>query len=1356
METISDYASPKQFEYLFLTAKGVYLKCRIINSSDAGVMIECEDGEIKHTKSEDLQERNPELYYMSNDISDMPCLTEGTVYENLRTRYLKENIYTYSGLFLVAINPYKDLSLYTQEKFQEYRESNLTEKAPHIFAITEKAYRQLCTEKRNQSILITGESGAGKTENTKRAIQYIAYSAGSQGDNLDHQLLLSTQILESFGNAQTIRNNNSSRFGKYVKIDLVNGRITGARIEKYLFEKSRVTKRASNERNFHIFYQLIVGLDTETKKEFMLTSSPDDYFYTSTTNNTNIDDLEGYNTLIKGLTNFGFDQKEIYSCFKTIAGILHLGNVIVEESPQEVRIISEESFKNACDLLGIERTNFEESLLRPKAIAGREVVVIEQTIEQVRKSLCAFSRTLFEFIFDFILQRINTILDQTTIQGNSIGILDISGFEIFQKNLLEQLCINHTNERLQQFFNHRMFIMEQEEYKREGIEWSQEDFGLDSLPVLNLLEQLNPPGLLALLDEDCVMPGATDSSLLQKIKNCWNDKSEKLTFSKFGKTFTINHYAGEVEYITEDWLEKNKDPINESLIDCLGVSTDSLLSSLFGKNNKTINKSSRYIKKGIFRTVTQKHKESLLFLMEGLSETSPHFVRCVVPNNNKRPDEINPSLILDQIKCNGILEGVRIYKKGYPNKLDYESFYSRYLALGRGWNTDGVERVSSTNQDSRKWTIDFISNSIHPSQYKIGKNRVFFRAGILAVFENMRDGVLMKSKEVIQRYLLSSLSQKKLSNMLYSEKNIVDFQDEVRRCLIDKSWRWTSLYKEVLSLVDISEKDDENKKIRESLCNLENENMQKSHSLKAKSDEVSKLKHENKRLERELNELSIQLRETNDKKDSLILYKMDKELETIMLEERLRESERGLDKYNTLADEIARLILNDKIVESETYKSIEHASNKSDPNNIEKDTISTDIFSSEQNDYSTRTESPTKEDIINNPETLLEIFKEVLEKKSEQSGKIMKLTNQLEELKESTEKHLNQEESHIMKERHAGIVKKYTSKIGQLEEELKNMKDKTIREINTLNGEIEGVRAHNTFLMEEKNKKEALNEEHLEDINSKKAMIKHLEKELKKKEASPPVENEFIKGLETDNKKYQMKIEELTAEKKKLKLDLYDVETELLVTKKECVTIIRKSQDLEEDFSMIKGESDEYKEKIKELQVKVDTVVKNLQNKEDELFIITEKLKASERLYRSVLVINKEVYSKSIEKDNEIIRNKEIIKGLKLKLIDYETTKGDKRKVDDMKELHEILKEIENDTIERQELQKENRIIKRNLKESEERYKELEEQKNKSIKEIIDLRDKAKALNQAAIEFEKRDSERIREIRILEMKLMSN
>uniref|UniRef100_A0A8C2MIA3 Myosin-9 n=1 Tax=Cricetulus griseus TaxID=10029 RepID=A0A8C2MIA3_CRIGR len=717
-----------------------------------------ENGKKVKVNKDDIQKMNPPKFSKVEDMAELTCLNEASVLHNLKERYYSGLIYTYSGLFCVVINPYKNLPIYSEEIVDMYKGKKRHEMPPHIYAITDTAYRSMMQDREDQSILCTGESGAGKTENTKKVIQYLAHVASShkskkdQGE-LERQLLQANPILEAFGNAKTVKNDNSSRFGKFIRINFdVNGYIVGANIETYLLEKSRAIRQAKEERTFHIFYYLLSGAGEHLKTDLLL--EPYNKYRFLSNGHVTIpgqQDKDMFQETMEAMRIMGIPEDEQMGLLRVISGVLQLGNIVFkkERNTDQASMPDNTAAQKVSHLLGINVTDFTRGILTPRIKVGRDYVQKAQTKEQADFAIEALAKATYERMFRWLVLRINKALDKTKRQGASfIGILDIAGFEIFDLNSFEQLCINYTNEKLQQLFNHTMFILEQEEYQREGIEWNFIDFGLDLQPCIDLIEKpAGPPGILALLDEECWFPKATDKSFVEKVvqEQGTHPKFQKPKQLKDKADFCIIHYAGKVDYKADEWLMKNMDPLNDNIATLLHQSSDKFVSELWKDVDRIIGldqvagmsetalPGAFKTRKGMFRTVGQLYKEQLAKLMATLRNTNPNFVRCIIPNHEKKAGKLDPHLVLDQLRCNGVLEGIRICRQGFPNRVVFQEFRQRYEILTPNSIPKGF-------MDGKQACVLMIKAlELDSNLYRIGQSKVFFRAGVLAHLEEERD-----------------------------------------------------------------------------------------------------------------------------------------------------------------------------------------------------------------------------------------------------------------------------------------------------------------------------------------------------------------------------------------------------------------------------------------------------------------------------------------------------------------------------------------------------------------------------------------------------------------------------------------
>merc|ERR550534_1028575 len=776
---------------------------------------------------DDLQKMNPPKYDKQEDMADLTCLNEASVLHNIKERYYSSLIYTYSGLFCVVVNPYKRLPIYTEKIIDLYKGKKRHEVPPHVFAITDTAYRSMMQDREDQSILCTGESGAGKTENTKKVIQYLAYVAASKPKSsavthtdvfnigeLEQQLLQANPILEAFGNAKTVKNDNSSRFGKFIRINFdASGYIAGANIETYLLEKARIIRQAPDERTFHIFYQLLTGASQELKSQMILEDARNYTFMTKgAVRVPGIEDVEEFQMTIQSMKVMGISDEDMNSIWRVISASLLFGNMEFkqERNSDQATLPDNTVAQKVAHLLGIQVTDLTKAFLKPRIKVGRDYVTKAQSKEQVEFAIEAIAKATYERLFKWIVTRINRSLDRTKRQGASfIGILDIAGFEIFELNSFEQLCINYTNEKLQQLFNHTMFILEQEEYQREGIEWKFIDFGLDLQPTIDLIEK--PMGIMALVDEECWFPKATDKSFVEKLLNSHtaHPKFVKSDF-KSDADFSILHYAGQVNYSATKWLMKNMDPLNENIVQYLQASQDPFVCHIWkdaeivgmAQQAMTDTQFGARTRKGMFRTVSQLYKEQLAKLMVTLRNTNPNFVRCIIPNHEKKAGKINAGLVLDQLRCNGVLEGIRICRQGFPNRIPFQEFRQRYELLTPNVTPKGF-------MDGKKACEKMIEAlELDPGLFRIGQSKIFFRAGVLAHLEEERDLRITDLVVKFQAYCRGLLARRNYQKRVQQLNAIRNLQRNCAAYLKLRNWQWWRLYTKVKPLLQVTKNDE--------------------------------------------------------------------------------------------------------------------------------------------------------------------------------------------------------------------------------------------------------------------------------------------------------------------------------------------------------------------------------------------------------------------------------------------------------------------------------------------------------------------------------------------------------------------
>ncbi|XP_038710394.1 myosin-17-like isoform X2 [Tripterygium wilfordii] len=689
-----------------------------------------------------------------DDMTKLSYLHEPGVLHNLAARYELNEIYTYTGNILIAINPFQRLPhLYDTHMMEQYKGAAFGELSPHVFAVADVAYRAMINEGKSNSILVSGESGAGKTETTKMLMRYLAYlggRSGVEGRTVEQQVLESNPVLEAFGNAKTVRNNNSSRFGKFVEIQFdKNGRISGAAIRTYLLERSRVCQVSDPERNYHIFY-LLCAAPPEEREKYKL-GNPKSFHYLNQSNCyelDGVDDMGEYLATRRAMDVVGISEEEQDGIFRVVAAILHLGNVEFSKGEEiDSSVIKDEKSRFHLDvtaeLLECDAKSLEDALIKRVMVTPEEVIT--RTLDPVAAlgSRDALAKTIYSRLFDWLVDKINVSIGQDPNSKSLIGVLDIYGFESFKFNSFEQFCINFTNEKLQQHFNQHVFKMEQEEYTKEEINWSYIEF-VDNQDVLDLIEK-KPGGIIALLDEACMFPKSTHETFAQKLYQTFKN-NKRFVKPKLSRTdFTISHYAGEVNYQADQFLDKNKDYVVAEHEDLLTASKCTFVAGLFPRLPEESSKSSK------FSSIGSRFKLQLQSLMETLNSTEPHYIRCVKPNNALKPGLFENFNIIQQLRCGGVLEAIRISCAGYPTRRTFYEFLHRFGVL--------APEVLEGNYDDEV-ACQKILDKRGLKGYQIGKTKVFLRAGQMAELDARRAEVLGNAARTIQRQIRTHMARK--------------------------------------------------------------------------------------------------------------------------------------------------------------------------------------------------------------------------------------------------------------------------------------------------------------------------------------------------------------------------------------------------------------------------------------------------------------------------------------------------------------------------------------------------------------------------------------------------------------------
>ncbi|XP_052880605.1 myosin-1-like isoform X2 [Gossypium arboreum] len=736
---ITSYAT-KKVQCWFQRPNGNWELGRVISTSGTESVISLPDGKVLKVNSDSLIPANPDILDGVDDLMQLSYLNEPSVLFNLQYRYKQDMIYTKAGPVLVAINPFKKVPLYGNDYIEAYKNKSI--ESPHVYAIADTAIREMTRDEVNQSIIISGESGAGKTETAKIAMQYLAVLGGGSG--IEYEILKTNPILEAFGNAKTLRNDNSSRFGKLIEIHFSEtGKISGAKIQTFnlLYEQSRVVQCAEGERSYHIFYQLCAGAPRALREKLNL-KDVDEYKYLKQSNCysiTGVNDAEHFHIVKEALDIVHVSKEDQESVFAMLAAVLWLGNVsfTIIDNENHVEAVQDESLINVAKLIGCDAADLNLALSTRKMRVGSDNIVQKLTLSQAIETRDALAKSIYAGLFEWLVEQINKSLAVgKRLTGRSISILDIYGFESFDRNSFEQFCINYANERLQQHFNRHLFKLEQEEYIQDGIDWAKVDFD-DNQDCLHLFEK-KPLGLLSLLNEESTFPNGTDYTFANKLKQHLN--SNHCFKGEREKAFTVSHFAGEVTYDTTGFLEKNRDLLHLDSIQLLS-SCSCHLPKAFASN--MLNQSEKPVVGPLHKaggadsqklSVVTKFKGQLFQLMQRLESTTPHFIRCIKPNNFQSPGSYEQGLVLQQLRCCGVLEVVRISRSGYPTRMPHQKFAKRYGFLL-------LENAAS--QDPLSVSVAILHQfNILPEMYQVGYTKLFFRTGQIGILEDTRNRTL--------------------------------------------------------------------------------------------------------------------------------------------------------------------------------------------------------------------------------------------------------------------------------------------------------------------------------------------------------------------------------------------------------------------------------------------------------------------------------------------------------------------------------------------------------------------------------------------------------------------------------------
>ncbi|XP_023806410.1 unconventional myosin-X [Oryzias latipes] len=899
---------------VWLRHKEHLLPSTVSSCDDLCLVLGTEYGKVVHLQREDLSRETVFLMHPSSihgveDMSTLAELHEAAIMYNLFMRYQKNNIYTNIGSILAAVNPYKQIAgLYDSTAVDLYSKHQMGELPPHIFAVANECYRCLWKRHDSQCVLISGESGAGKTESTKLLLKFLSVmsqnSAGAppseRTTRVEQAIVQSSPIMEAFGNAKTVYNNNSSRFGKFIQLHFSqSGHIQGGCIIDYLLEKNRVVRQNPGERNYHIFYALLAGADRDHRDMYLLSEDPELYYYLSQSgclHDSSLDDKQLFNSVMEALKVMEFTEEEIRDVFKLLSAVLQMGNIEFMTAGG-AQITSKGVVSNVSELLGLDSFQLSEVLTQRSMILRGEEICSPLTVEQAVDSRDSVAMALYSQCFSWIIMRINQ-----KIKGKdnfkSIGILDIFGFENFEVNRFEQFNINYANEKLQEYFNKHIFSLEQLEYNREGIQWEAIDW-MDNAECLDLIEK--KLGMLALINEESRFPKGTDYTLLEKLhsRHATNPYYVKprVTDHQFG----IKHYAGEVLYDVRGILEKNRDTFRD---DILFILKDSRLDFIYDLFERVGSRSGdETLKMGTARrkpTVSSQFRDSLHSLMATLSASNPFFVRCIKPNMDKKANQFDPDIVLNQLKYSGMLETVKIRKAGFPVRRTFKDFYCRYKIL--------LESKSGSDDEKQRCSEILILLDKDKKEWKLGKTKVFLKEALEQRLEKEREEVRRRAGMVIRAHILSYVARKQYKRVLSS---VVTIQKNYRAHF------WRRMFLRLRLATVILQKHRRGQLARSLCCQLkeEKQKLEEERRRKEEEEERRRVEEERRRMEerKQQEEEEMRKREEEEEKQRLLAEeqrRMEEEQRTKKVEQRLLKEKEEEQKSAARGDKTRTSLVN--------------------------------------------------------------------------------------------------------------------------------------------------------------------------------------------------------------------------------------------------------------------------------------------------------------------------------------------------------------------------------------------------------------------------------------------------------------
>ena len=672
-----------------------------------------------------------------NDLMNLQHLNEPSVLNALLTRYQQNVIYTYTGPILIAVNPFKNLNIYDDGNIKIFNDNDNKLECPHLYGVISQVFSNIKNKKGDQSVLISGNSGSGKTFSTRYIMRYLSKVSSNFDTNVnsvERKLLESNPIIEAFGNAKTLMNDNSSRFGKYIKIYFdKNDKMIGANIETYLLEKVRLINQKIGERNFHIFYLILSSMTDSQKEKYKLTKMIDYKILCDSkcfVRDDGINDQDKYKELIQAFHIMNFSQNNIENIFSIVSAILHLGNIVIKNNT----IQDENILKNVSDLLLIEYHDLKKSLIQKKIIVNNEIFIKSLTDDESYNVITTLIKVIYENMFNWIVNKIN----QNFVNSNYeqfIGLLDIFGFEVFDKNNFEQMCINYANESLQQQFNKYILKNEQKLYQDEEIEWDFIDFP-DNKECLNLFEH-KIHGILSKMDEECLFPSGNDNDLYDKIYKYKKDQNTLsiTNMQRINNLFTIHHYPGDVTYSINGFVAKNKDRLNGYAVKVLLKSNNNILQTFDKKQLLSLTTLTSI-------SISKQFQNQLNNLLNIISKTSPYYIRCLKPNDKNKPNNFRKQAIVNQLKYSGVLEAIKISRYGFPIRILHDDFNEKYSMIFDNININDKKLKVILKDD--KFYIDC-------KKYQVGLTKIFLKKKEYEEIEAIRSKILNRCAITIQK-----------------------------------------------------------------------------------------------------------------------------------------------------------------------------------------------------------------------------------------------------------------------------------------------------------------------------------------------------------------------------------------------------------------------------------------------------------------------------------------------------------------------------------------------------------------------------------------------------------------------------